>query len=597
MAVLLGFGVAAAAVTGVAAQPLGGSVQNIEGLTAGAGAALLASFLAVGLLVVGSRRRHALAALASELQAVVNDAQRRERESASQNGLDQNLDLLRSTLFALGDPRRSGEELWFGDRVVNGDLAIVDAVKTAHGGVATIFLGDLRIATNLEGADGRRAVGTRLAAGPVWDRVLGEGKSYRGEAVILGEAYIALYEPILSEGEVIGILFAGVKKSQADEISAIRLKPRTALVDIARSAQALQTVIQAQTRTAEQATANRQAADDERRSLEAVRQTAQREQIRTVSALTKALAHLAEGELSYRLSSPLSADYEQLRLDFNQALEKLSSVIGAVSSNIQLIRTDASEIGQAALNLSHRTEQQAASLEETAAALDQVTGTVRNTSSGARHARDVADAACQDVERSNQVSRSAIEAIGAIETSSRQIGQIIGVIDEIAFQTNLLALNAGVEAARAGEAGRGFAVVASEVRSLAQRAAAAAKEIKALIAASTAHVAEGVSCVRETGEALSRILGGVVELRTVVTEIAGAAQEQTLALEEVNTALNHMDQVTQQNAAMVEQSTAASQNLAQETQTVAELISQFRFGEALGSDTADFGAAQWRRAS
>ena len=178
----------------------------------------------------------------------------------------------------------------------------------------------------------------------------------------------------------------------------------------------------------------------------------------------------------------------------------------------------------------------------------------------------------------------AITAMGEIEGSARQIGQIIGVIDEIAFQTNLLALNAGVEAARAGDAGRGFAVVASEVRALAQRSAEAAKEIKALISASSQQVGQGVQLVGETGQALQRIDGEVTRINELVIEIATSAHEQAIGLEQVNAAVNQMDQVTQQNAAMVEESTAASHALAREADNLTELMSQFEVGASGGGE-------------
>ncbi len=195
-------------------------------------------------------------------------------------------------------------------------------------------------------------------------------------------------------------------------------------------------------------------------------------------------------------------------------------------------------------------------------------------------AQKVVLAAKSDADRSGEVVREAIAAMGGIEKSSQQIGQIIGVIDEIAFQTNLLALNAGVEAARAGDAGRGFAVVASEVRALAQRSAEAAKEIKSLISASTAQVAQGVDLVAETGKALGRIVTQVAEINTVVGAIAASAQEQASGLHQVNTAVNQMDQVTQQNAAMVEQTTAAAHSLGQESAELARLVGVFHVGAA-----------------
>ena len=188
-------------------------------------------------------------------------------------------------------------------------------------------------------------------------------------------------------------------------------------------------------------------------------------------------------------------------------------------------------------------------------------------------------AAKADAENSGEVVRETVSAMSGIEASSKQIGNIIGVIDEIAFQTNLLALNAGVEAARAGDAGRGFAVVATEVRALAQRSADAAKEIKTLISASSQQVDAGVKLVGETGKALGRIVEQVAKLNGLVGDIAASAQEQATGLDEVNTAVNQMDQVTQQNAAMVEQSTAASHSLAEEAEELARLVGQFRIGE------------------
>jgi methyl-accepting chemotaxis protein len=258
----------------------------------------------------------------------------------------------------------------------------------------------------------------------------------------------------------------------------------------------------------------------------------------------------------------------------------LKDTISVVVTNVSAIRTGSGEISQAADDLSRRTEQQAASLEETAAALDEITATVNRTAAGARQAAETVRAAKSDAETSGNIVRDAVSAMGAIEQSAREINQIIGVIDEIAFQTNLLALNAGVEAARAGDAGRGFAVVASEVRALAQRSAEAAKAIKALITASTGQVTTGVSLVGQTGEALQRIVGRVAEIDDLMSEIAASAQEQASGLHQVNIAVNQMDQVTQQNAAMVEESTAASHSLTQEAASLAGSVSRFQISPA-----------------
>jgi len=560
------------------------------------GALVVGGLLGVA-AVLSARRgaRHRLAALHERLVTLVDSAVRQELQSRNQNNLDQNIELLRRTLYGLGEPRRVDGELWFGPHRLNGQFDAVDKVKSAFGGTATVFLMDERISTNVQGQDGARAIGTKLAAGAVYDRVLKEGRSYRGEADILGQSYLTVYEPILSDGAVIGILYAGAKMETARPTTGSRaLDPVSA---IAEDMDALARVLDAQAKAAEAATAHGQLVDDARRRLELDRQLSAREQHRTVTLLADGLAHLAQGDLVYRLNEALAADYEQLRADFNAAMHGLAQAVGAVSVNASTLRTEAAEMGQSALDLSRRTEQQASSLQETAASLDQITAAARKTAEGARQAQTIGDAAYRDVEQSSRVSKNAVAAIRVIETSSHQIGQIIGVIDEISFQTNLLALNAGVEAARAGDAGRGFAVVASEVRALAQRAATAAKEIKSLIEISSRQVSEGVACVNETGDALSRFMTSVVELRGVVGDIAASAQDQASALQEVNAALNQMDRATQQNAAMVEESTAASRRLAEGTDSLAQLIGHFHVARPPTPYAARSAPAPLKRAS
>jgi methyl-accepting chemotaxis protein len=299
--------------------------------------------------------------------------------------------------------------------------------------------------------------------------------------------------------------------------------------------------------------------------------------------LAHALRRLAEGDLTSTLDSALPAKAEALRADLNATVDGLRSVMQTAVQASTNVRASAAEIATAAGYLSSRTEQQAVSLEETAAALDEITATVRKTADGASHAHEVVTAAKTNAENSGRIVSEAIEAMSAIEKSSGQIGQIIGAIDEIAFQTNLLALNAGVEAARAGDAGRGFAVVASEVRALAQRSAEAAKEIKALISASAGHVGQGVKLVGQTGASLSGIVGQVNEISRTIAEMAASSGEQAKALDQVNGAINQMDQATQQNAAMVEESTAATHALAQEAEELSRAIGRFKVGQAAGS--------------
>ncbi|MCO5147303.1 MAG: methyl-accepting chemotaxis protein [Aquamicrobium sp.] len=322
----------------------------------------------------------------------------------------------------------------------------------------------------------------------------------------------------------------------------------------------------------------RAAAESERARNEADKARDAAEDHAVVTALANGLSALAAGDLTYRIAEPFSSKAQKLKDDFNSTAAQLQDTMATIAEAIGGMRNGTGEISQAADDLSRRTEQQAASLEETAAALDEITATVKKTAEGAHQASEVTGAARVGAEKSGEVVRQAVKAMAQIEKSSQQIGQIIGVIDEIAFQTNLLALNAGVEAARAGEAGKGFAVVAQEVRALAQRSAEAAKEIKQLISTSTQQVEQGVDLVGQTGEALEKIVVQVGEITGLVSEIAASAREQSTGLAEVNSAVNQMDQVTQQNAAMVEQSTAASHNLAQEAEELAQLVAKFRLG-------------------
>ena len=334
--------------------------------------------------------------------------------------------------------------------------------------------------------------------------------------------------------------------------------------------------------------------NEARRQQEAARAEAEAERVRgeqgraeadaerslVVAALAEGLGRMSRGNLRDSISQPFPPAYEGLRRDFNGALDRLGQALSVISGAAQTLRLGSDEIAMASDDLSRRTEQQAASLEETAAALDQISATVKRSTHGARDAAVVVARAKADAERSGDVVRRAVDAMGEIESSSREIGQIIGVIDEIAFQTNLLALNAGVEAARAGDSGRGFAVVAQEVRALAQRSAEAAKQIKALIRASEAQVASGVELVGQTGETMVRIVEEVTHIDSLVKEIARSSEEQAVGLNEVKTAVNQMDQTTQQNAAAMEETTAATHSIRQEAANLAQQVGEFQLPES-----------------
>ncbi len=321
----------------------------------------------------------------------------------------------------------------------------------------------------------------------------------------------------------------------------------------------------------------------ERQRLEVERKASEANQAAAMNALGAALSRLSQGDLRARIDADLAPAFASLKSDFNDAMTSLEATMGSVTKVSAVVADGVGQIGAAADDLSRRTEQQAANLEQTAAALEEITAAVRKSSEGALDASRVVASARTEAERSGEVVAQAIGAMDQIDGSSSQIGNIIGVIDEIAFQTNLLALNAGVEAARAGEAGRGFAVVASEVRALAQRSAEAAREIKTLITDSSEQVKSGVDLVGQTGRALTAILARVTEIDALVSDMASSSHEQTRAITEVNIAVNQLDQLTQQNAAMVEETTAATHTLNAQSRDLTRLMSGFTVTAAASS--------------
>jgi methyl-accepting chemotaxis protein len=296
----------------------------------------------------------------------------------------------------------------------------------------------------------------------------------------------------------------------------------------------------------------------------------------SMETLSDALTALANRDLTYRIQAEFPPKSETAKQNFNGATEELLDAMYRISATAEDIRTGTEEIVTASDDLSRRTEQQANSIERTVAAIKEITTTVRRTSEDARQANELASGTKADVARSGEIMSQAEDAMGKIAKSSQEISQITAVIDEIAFQTNLLALNAGVEAARAGEAGKGFAVVASEVRALAQRSAAAAKEIRGLIAASSEQVQHGVKLVENTSQTLGIIVNKVNDIDSLIGAIATAAQQQATGLADVNSAIVQVDQVTQKNAAMVEETTGAASDLRAKSAQLTDLVSQFK---------------------
>jgi methyl-accepting chemotaxis protein len=555
-------------------------------LALGAGTVLFGGLI---MFVLVRRVFAPIGAIRRELVAMAETTTQQGLDARTLATLDNLLDELRRTLYGRGEPRRDGNMLLFGDVPVNNDLALADGIAAQNGMLVTVFMGDERVTTNVRAADGSRVVGTKLAAGPVHDRVLKDGKTYRGEAKIFDLPHFAIYEPILAKGEVVGILFVGTPRLAATERAAqsAAARPadeigqmRDALLELGKAAKDKENA-------EKEAAEHRQEARDAQRRFEASQRETQRhleeerarnaaQQTGVVQALAHGLAKLSDGDLTIRLRDGFTESSRQIRDDFNAAVAHLRETIGSIVGATQGITSASSEISGSTYDLSQRTEQQAASLQETSAAMEEVSATAKKNAENAQHASRSASGARELADRSGQVVASTVEAMARIKESSSKISDIIGLIDEIARQTNLLALNAAVEAARAGDAGRGFAVVASEVRSLAQRSSQAAKDISDLITASNSQVKEGVDLVHKAGSALTEIVQSIKEVAGIVSEIASASSEQSSGIEQIKKALTEMDQITQKNSALVGHSAGTAKTLEKEAAAMSAQVGIFR---------------------
>ncbi len=331
----------------------------------------------------------------------------------------------------------------------------------------------------------------------------------------------------------------------------------------------------------------RQASATAQERLAEERATAAAEQARVVGALAEGLKKLAAGDLTYRLQDGFTDATEQIKLDFNDAMDRLDQTVRAISDAARDVSGAAREISAGTDDLSRRTEEQATSLEETSSSMEEIAATVKRNAENALEANQFASGSCSVAEKNGEAVSLAVAAMSRIKDSSGKIADIIGIIDEIARQTNLLALNAAVEAARAGDAGRGFAVVAAEVRTLAQRSAQAAKDINGLIGASSGQVKEGVALVNRAGASLEEIVKSINKVATIVSDIAGASGEQSTGIGQVNQTLAKMDEMTQQNSALVEQSAAAAKALEQQAMAMRTQIGFFQItGGAADDDEA-----------
>ncbi|WP_369932736.1 methyl-accepting chemotaxis protein [Xanthomonas tesorieronis] len=307
---------------------------------------------------------------------------------------------------------------------------------------------------------------------------------------------------------------------------------------------------------------------------------------RTLGELSQLLQAIAAGDLSVRMQGDFHGVFARMRDDANATAEQLAAIVGRIQSAAASINVASSEIAAGNDDLSRRTEQQAASLEETAASMEELTSTVKQNAEHARQANQLAVGAASVASQGGDVVGQVVATMSGIETSSKKIADIISVIDGIAFQTNILALNAAVEAARAGEQGRGFAVVASEVRTLAQRSAGAAKEIKGLIDDSVTRVAEGSALVDRAGQTMQEIVSSVQRVTDIMGEISAASQEQSAGIEQVNQTITQMDEATQQNAALVEEATAAARTLQAQAGQLSATVAEFKLDPQVSAAAA-----------
>ncbi|WP_417699216.1 methyl-accepting chemotaxis protein [Pseudophaeobacter sp.] len=312
--------------------------------------------------------------------------------------------------------------------------------------------------------------------------------------------------------------------------------------------------------------------------------------------LTNGIQEMAARDLTQLIPSSKESDYpvryDPVREAFNGLVLSQREVLQRIQESAANLSSRADEVAQSAEDLSHRTETQAATLEETAAAVEEISMSMQSAAEATHETNQTVSETRQSADHGSKVVQEAILKMHEIQESASEISQIINVIDDIAFQTNLLALNAGVEAARAGDAGRGFAVVASEVRGLAQRTAASANEIKSLIEDSTRQVEGGVSLVNETGKALEKMSGDVKRTVVLTSQVASSAEEQATGLSEINLGVSQLDQVTQQNAAMVEEATAAMLSMKQDVSMLHGLVGSFKIGDADGTPSSKIGSPE-----
>ncbi|MGA9913424.1 MAG: methyl-accepting chemotaxis protein [Paraburkholderia sp.] len=475
-----------------------------------------------------------------------------------------------------------------GERQVNADHTVVDDYSKETGGGATIFVRDddsfVRIVTTVRDANGARPLGGTLDHSHPSYRLLLAGHEYIGYTRSTDKKFLSLFSPIFdSRNTVIGATITGVDISSSTMPSlALKL---SCLITAWAATLVVGREIVADSLAGSKATSFATFGA----ILSAIvipmigvgTYVLIRRKVSLVLHDAEAAAQrLAQGDLTTQMPVDRGDEIGRVLEALNGINVGLAGLVGNVRGTTNSLTNSSHEIAAGNMDLSARTEEQAASLEETAASMTQLTETVKQNADNAREANSLATNATEMAESGNDAVQSMVVTIGKISASSSKISEITGVIEGIAFQTNILALNAAVEAARAGEQGRGFAVVASEVRSLAQRSATAAKEIKELIGASVTTIEDGAQQASEVGVTMGQIKQAIKQVSDIVGEIATASEEQSRGIEQISQAVSEMDEVTQQNAALVEQAAAASQSLEQQATQLKGAVSLFKVADA-----------------